>query len=87
MIWRVPVFNFNSVLNPKGTERLWFIAFGIQARIYLITSVKLGEISVVDGDSGGGVGDREGGIQIILERLDHVLQRFNAGCDRLLTGL
>ena len=61
--------------------------FRYTGKIYLITSVKLGGVSVFDGDGCGGVGDREGSIQIVLEGGYHNLQLLDAGRDRLLVLL
>ena len=61
--------------------------FRYTGKIYLITSVKLGGVSVFDGDGCGGVGDRQSSIQIVLEGGYHSLQLLDTGRDRLLVLL
>jgi len=70
--------------EPKEDGAAVIYRFRYTGKIYLITSVKLGRVSVFDGDGCGGVGDREGCIQIILEGSYHSLQLLDAGRDRLL---
>lgn len=59
--------------EPKGDGAAVIYRFRHTGKIYLITSVKLGRVSVFDGDGCGGVGDGQSSIQIILEGSDHSL--------------
>ena len=84
MIWQGSSFVFQLSPEPKGDGAAVIYRFRYTGKIYLITSVKLGRISVFDGDGCGGVGDRQSSIQIVLEGGYHSLQLLDTGRDRLL---